>query len=157
MNDDQSPDVPGGTPPNSGQRERATPAETPTRAPRKRHIGLKLAGIFVVIPALLFAAWTIIALSWSYSDGYRAGYIQKFSKKGWVCKTWEGDLAMSTIPGSAPEHFLFTVHSDSVAAQISKMMGSRVNLHYEEHAKVPGSCFGDTRYFVVGAQPIAGP
>lgn len=137
--------------------QRATPAATPTHAPHKSRLGLKLAGIFLLLPALLIAAWVFVALRWSYSDGDRAGYIQKFSQKGWLCKTWEGDIAMSTIPGSMPEHFLFTVHDDSVAHQISGLMGSRVSLHYQEHRGVPGSCFGDTRYFVTGVKPVGGP
>lgn len=136
---------------------RATPATTPTNPPRRSRLGLKLVGIFVLLPALLIAAWVFVALRWSYSNGDRAGYIQKFSQKGWLCKTWEGDIAMSTIPGSMPEHFLFTVHSDSVAHEISNLMGSRVSLHYQEHRGVPGSCFGDTRYFVTGVKSVAGP
>ena len=134
------------------------PSAPPKPAPRhKSRLWLKLIGIIVVLPVLLFVAYTIIALRWTYSEGDRAGYIQKFSRKGWVCKTWEGDIAMSTIPGSAPEHFLFSVRNDSVAHEVSKLMGSRVSLHYEEHHGVPGSCFGDTQYFVTGVRPVAGP
>jgi len=36
----------------------------------------------------------VITLQVVYSDGERVGYIQKISRKGWVCKTWEGELAM---------------------------------------------------------------
>jgi hypothetical protein len=150
---DRTPDD---TPLYPDDRPRATPAETPTRT-KKSRTGLKLLGILVLLPALLIAAWVAVALNWTYSSGDRAGYIQKFSQKGWVCKTWEGDIAMSTIPGSAPEHFLFTVRSDSVAAEISKLMGSRVSLHYNEHRGIPGSCFGETNYYVDGVKPVAGP
>lgn len=136
---------------------RAVPADTPTRSPRTHRLWPKLVGIFVVIPILLIGAWLFVALHWSYSNGDRVGYIQKFSQKGWLCKTWEGDIAMSTIPGSAPEHFLFTVRDDSVAQEITKLMGARVSLHYQEHRGVPGSCFGDTRYYVTGVRSVTGP
>ncbi len=136
---------------------RAAPAETPTRTPRKSRLGLKLAGVFIVLPALLFAAWMAITLGWVYSRGERAGYVQKFSQKGWLCKTWEGELAMVNMPGTAPELFAFTVKNDSVAQALTKLMGSRVALSYEQHRGVPGSCFGETQYYVVGAHPVASP
>jgi hypothetical protein len=155
--DGQGSDMPGGATPNTGPRERATPADTPTRAPRKSRLGLKLVGLFVLIPALLFAAWTAITLNWAYSEGDRAGYIQKFSQKGWLCKTWEGEIAQQSMPGSAPQLFPFTVKDDSVAHAITAMMGSRVALHYKEHRGVPGSCFGDTQYYVTSVKVVAGP
>ena len=67
---------------------------------------------------LLFSAYVWLALHWSYSDGERAGYVQKFSSKGWICKTWEGELSLVAIPGAAPEKFLFTVRDDAVAQQV---------------------------------------
>src|SRR3954447_20308741 len=112
--------------------------------------------VLVVLPALLFAAWTKIALSYNYSEaGHRAGYLQKLSHKGWICKTWEGELAMVNQPGGAEERFPFTVRSDSLASAMSRMMGSRVSITYEQHKGVPGSCFGDTEYYVIGAEPAA--
>jgi len=84
----------------------------------------------------------------AYSSGERAGYVQKFSRKGWVCKTWEGELAMVAVPGSMPEKFYFTVRNDSVAALINQSLGKRVALHYNQHKGVPTSCFGETEYFV---------
>lgn len=141
----------------AGVPEEAVPVRDAAQPRRKRSwLGLKLLGIFVVVPVLLFIGWTLIVLNWSYSNGERAGYIQKFSQKGWVCKTWEGD-AMSSIPGSMPEHFLFSVRSDSVAREITKLMGSRVSLTYQEHRGIPGSCFGETSYHVTGVKPVAGP
>ena len=110
----------------------------------------------LLVPVLLLAAWTAIALSWSYSEaGHRAGYIQKLSHKGWICKTWEGELAMVNMPGAAQERFPFTVRSDSLAAVMSKMMGSRVSITYEQHKGIPTSCFGETEYFVVAVEPAA--
>lgn len=98
--------------------------------------------VFLVVGALL------IAFNYSYSDGNRAGYIQKFSRKGWVCKTHEGELAMTTVPGTAPVLWEFTVWDDQVAAQLSRVMGKRVVLHYKEFRYLPTACFGETTYFV---------
>jgi hypothetical protein len=102
----------------------------------------------VTVAALLAAAYLIVALNWTYSDGNRAGYIQKFSRKGWVCKTHEGELAMTTVPGVAPVLWGFTVWDDRVADELSRVMGKRVILHYKEYRYLPTTCFGDTTYFV---------
>ncbi len=96
----------------------------------------------------LFAAYTWLVLTWSYSSGERAGYVQKFSKKGWICKTWEGELAIINIPGTLTEKFYFTVHDDAVANKINDTLGKKVSLVYDEHVGIPSSCFGDTGYFV---------
>jgi hypothetical protein len=94
--------------------------------------------------ALYFAA----VLNWNFSAGERAGWVQKLSKKGWICKTWEGEMAMVTMPGAVPEKFLFTVWDDAVAEDINRKIGKRVALHYEEKVGLPSTCFGDTRHFV---------
>ncbi len=104
--------------------------------------------IALVVVAALAAAYFWAALSWNYSSGERAGWVQKFSHKGWVCKTWEGELALVSLPGSSVEKFYFTVHDDALAQRISRAMGKRVSLHYEEKVGLPTSCFGETRYFV---------
>ena len=103
---------------------------------------------FIAAAMLLFAGYVWVALHWSYSDGERAGTMQKFSSKGWVCKTWEGELLMTTVPGAIPEKFEFTVRDDAVAQQITAAAGKRVILSYAQHKGLPGSCFGDTEYFV---------
>ena len=107
---------------------------------------------FVVLPvvliAALVAAWFWTALSWSFSTGERAGWVQKFSNKGWLCKTWEGELALVSLPGSTAEKFYFTVHDDAAARQITQHIGKRVALHYEEKVGLPTTCFGETRHFV---------
>ena len=113
-----------------------------------------LAG-FVVVVALLFAAYVAIALSWSYSTGERAGYLQKLSSKGWICKTWEGEQSLVSLPGATPEKFLFTVRSAKVVAQLNAAMGKRVTLNYEQHKGLPTSCFGETEYFVTGMKEVA--
>ncbi len=108
----------------------------------------------LVLPLLVLAALVTLyfwaALKWSYSSGERAGWVQKLSNKGWICKTWEGELALVSLPGSMPEKFTFTIHDDGVADRVTKAVGKRVALHYEEKVGLPGSCFGDTRYFVTG-------
>jgi hypothetical protein len=98
--------------------------------------------------ALLAALYFWAALSWSYSSGERAGWVQKFSKKGWICKTWEGELALVSLPGSTAEKFLFTVRDQATADEITKVMGKRVSLHYDEKVGLPTTCFGETRHFV---------
>lgn len=100
--------------------------------------------------AALAALYFWIALSWSYSTGERAGWVQKFSNKGWICKTWEGELTLVSLPGSTPEKFTFTVRDDKVAELITKAMGKRVSLHYEQKVGLPTECFGETRYYVTG-------
>jgi hypothetical protein len=105
------------------------------------------AGVLLA-PLAAFALYTWVTLAWSYSRGERAGYVQKFSKKGWLCKTWEGELAIVSIPGTVAEKFFFSVRDDSVAARVNRTMGKRVALSYEQHKGVPTSCFGETEYFV---------
>jgi hypothetical protein len=97
---------------------------------------------------LAVAVYVLVVVFWSYSSGERAGWIQKFSSKGWLCKTWEGEMAMVSMPGTTTEKFNFTVWDDGVAAQINKVMGKRVSLHYEEKVGIPTLCFGETRYYV---------
>ncbi len=110
---------------------------------------------FAVLGVLLaFALYIWAVLSWSYSEGERAGFLQKVSYKGWICKTWEGELSLVAIPGAAPEKFLFTVRDEAVAQQLNEVAGKRVTLKYEQHRGLPTSCFGDTDYFVVGVAVI---
>lgn len=94
------------------------------------------------------ASYLWVALKWSYSSGERAGYVNKFSHKGWLCKTWEGELSITAIPGSVPEKFFFSVRDDAIAGQINNTLGKRVSLTYEQHKGLPGDCFGETEYFV---------
>ena len=108
-----------------------------------------LAPLALVALAGLYA---VIVTQWSYSTGERAGWVQKLSKKGWVCKTWEGELSMVSMPGAAPEKFVFTVRDERVADEINAVMGRRVSLHYEEKVGLPTSCFGETRHFVTAVR-----
>ena len=102
----------------------------------------------------LIAVYFWAALNWNYSSGERAGWVQKFSKKGWICKTWEGELALVTMPGTAQEKFVFTVWDDETARQINEAMGRRVSLHYDEKVGLPTSCFGETRQWVNKVTPV---
>ena len=111
------------------------------------------AGFFATLIAI-FIIWAWVTLHWSYSTGERAGFMQKFSNKGWVCKTWEGELSLVALPGAAPEKFIFTVRDDAVATRINQLIGQRVALTYEQHKGVPSSCFGETDYFVTDIKAI---
>ena len=115
---------------------------------------LKSLTLLLVSAIALFSLYVYIALNWSYSSGERAGFLQKVSHKGWICKTWEGELSLVAMPGSAPEKFLFTVRDDAVAQKVSAAAGKRVTLNYEQHKGLPSSCFGDTEYFVVDVKEI---
>ena len=127
-----------------------SPAEAP---PRRRSL------IFWFLTPLVIlggagALYTWATLSFAYARGERVGYLQKFSQRGWVCKTWEGELALVTMPGAIPEKFYFSTRSDAVAAQMTSVLGKRVRLSYAQHKGVPTSCFGETEYFAAQAQPI---
>ncbi|MDP1862475.1 MAG: hypothetical protein Q8K52_01035 [Thiobacillus sp.] len=108
----------------------------------------------LVVLILLTMGWTWLTLHWNYSEGERAGYVQKLSKKGWLCKTWEGELALVTMPGAIPEMFIFTVPDDAAAGRINALAGERVVLQYQQHKFIPSSCFGDTEYFVVDVTKV---
>jgi hypothetical protein len=115
---------------------------------------LKSLTILLVSAIALFSLYVYIALNWSYSSGERAGFLQKVSHKGWICKTWEGELSLVAMPGAAPEKFLFTVRDEAIAQKVSAAAGKRVTLNYEQHKGLPSSCFGDTDYFVVDVKEI---
>jgi hypothetical protein len=112
--------------------------------------------IWIILLTLiaLIAVYVVIELNWSYSTGERAGWIQKFSRKGWLCKTWEGEMAMVTMPGTVPEKWAFTVWDERVVAQINQTMGRRVALIYEQKKGLPSSCFGETEYWVTGVREL---
>ena len=136
------------------------PTSEERAAPRKgflrRHwLGATLL-VILVLPAAILFAWTTSTLAYSFSDGTRAGYNQKLSRRGWLCKTWEGELAMTTSPGTAPQIFRYTVRSDSVARVIETLEGKQISLHYDQHKGVPTSCFGETEYFVDAVRAIGG-
>jgi hypothetical protein len=112
-----------------------------------RRAGAIIASV-IVVAAALFALYIWTVLNWSYSEGERAGYLQKLSKKGWLCKTWEGEILLSSMPGAIPERFAFTVRDETVVRQLQSAMGQRVQLSYSQHVGIPTNCFGETSYFV---------
>ena len=130
----------------------ATAAVGPSflRRHRIKIVLLAIVGVLVGAAAL----WTLVTLTFSYSDGDRVGYVQKFSRKGWICRTWEGELAMSPVPGATPQIFTFTVRDDVVAKQIASLEGKKIALHYKEKKGIPSSCFGDTSYFISEVRPL---
>ena len=112
---------------------------------------ITLALVIVLLPIV----YVLAVSNWSYSAGERAGWVQKFSNKGWLCKTWEGEMAMVSLPGSNAEKFYFTVWDDNIADQVMKSMGKRVALQFEEKVGIPTRCFGDTRYYVTRVVVVA--
>lgn len=117
-----------------------------------RKIILSVCTTLLVI-VVLFAGYVWVALNWSYSKGERAGYLQKFSQKGWLCKTWEGEMQMIPAPGVLPEKFLFSVREDAVATQLNNSMGKKISVSYEQHKGIPTTCFGESEYYVIGVRP----
>jgi hypothetical protein len=103
--------------------------------------------IVLVLAVLLVGLWSWFALSWSYSEGERAGVLQKFSKKGWICKTYEGELALYVVSGVAPQIWYFSTRDEALAKQLSGAVGEPIRLHYSEHRGLPTSCFAETPYF----------
>jgi hypothetical protein len=123
---------------------------------RRHWVAALLVGL-VVVPAAIFTFWAGITLAFNYSSGERVGYVQKLSRKGWLCKTWEGELQMMAVPGTVPTIFAFSVRDDSVAKAIESAAGKQVALQYEEHRGVPSRCFGETDYFIVGVRVLGTP
>jgi hypothetical protein len=131
--------------------EPATEPVVPPPAPpakKKHHRVRTIILLIVLIPVVVVALWIWVALGYTYASGERAGYVQKISKKGWLCKTWEGELAMANLPGTMPQIFSFTVRNDSIANVLEQTIGKQVSVTYEQHRGLPTSCFGETEYFI---------
>jgi hypothetical protein len=108
--------------------------------------------LVILVPLLLLIGWTALALNYAFSTGERAGFAQKLSHRGWLCKTWEGELAMVNLPGAMPEIFRFSVRNDSIAHLIERNLGKRVSVSYEQHRGVPTSCFAETQYYITNVR-----
>jgi hypothetical protein len=115
-------------------------------SPVRRRIAW-IIGAVVLVPLVLASLWVWLTLSWSYSEGDRAGVLQKFSRKGWLCKTYEGELALYVVSGVAPQIWYFTTRNEELAKRLTSAVGQDVQVHYNEHRGVPSTCFGDTSYF----------
>ena len=119
-----------------------------------RKKAIKIALLLIVFAVVLCAGYMMIAFNWSYSRGERIGYVQKFSEKGWLCKTWEGELQMLPVPGAIPEKFLFSVRDKAIISKINSSLGKRVSIYYEQHKGIPTNCFGESEYFAVDARVL---
>ena len=126
----------------------ASPPPAPKRSFGRRNWGKLTFLLLLALPLAGFALWIVIGLNWTYASGQRTGYLQKISRKGWICKTWEGTLYTDIAKGFRSDSFTFTVRNDSVANVLEGLSGKRVAVHYDQHNLVPTSCFGDTEYFV---------
>jgi hypothetical protein len=115
---------------------------------------VKIALVLIVGVAVLCTCYMMIVLNWSYSKGERIGYVQKFSEKGWLCKTWEGELQMLPVPGAVPEKFIFSVRDKTMIGKINSSLGKKVSLTYEQHKGIPTNCFGESEYFAVDAKAL---
>lgn len=123
-----------------------------SKPPKHKSVWKRVLAVVIIVPIVLFALYTWGSISVSYGHGERAGYLQKLSRQGWLCKTWEGELAMANLPGAMPEIFRFTVRNDSIADLLTADMGKRVSIGFDEHRGVPSRCFGETQYYVTRVQ-----
>ena len=117
----------------------------------------RIGKILFITLMIIFALGTLykwLALTWSYSKGERAGYVQKLSEKGWLCKTWEGEISLLSMPGTISEKFYFSVPDASIAEKLNQSVGKKVALVYEQHIGLPSSCFGETEYFVIDVRTL---
>ena len=107
---------------------------------------------FLFIVVLLFGSFVYWKYFFTYSEGYRAGLLQKFSLKGNVFKTYEGEMILSSVQSNtnvaiASEKFYFSVTDKSVAIQLEKVQGESIVVHYrEKNGTLPWK--GDKTYFV---------
>jgi hypothetical protein len=131
-----------------------SPGSAPPSPPVKRGGFGRWLLVLLLVAALVAGGWTWFTLTWAYSEGDRAGVLQKFSRKGWVCKTYEGELAQFIVAGVAPQIWTFSVRDPAVAAELTSVVGQRVQLHYTEHVGVPTNCFGETAYFIEKVVPL---
>ena len=129
---------------------------TQTTSPARRRVAWIL-GLVLLVPVLMAALWTWGTLSWAYSEGDRAGVLQKFSRKGWLCKTYEGELALYVVSGVSPQIWYFTTRDEELAKRLGAAVGQDVRIQYNEHRGVPTSCFGDTPYFAHSFAPAVRP
>ena len=134
----------------------ANTADSALNSPRRRSLRSWLIWTVLALCVLL-TLYTLFMLSWSYAEGERAGVLQKFSRRGWICKTNEGELAMYVVGGVAPQIWHFSARDKTVADQLHKAVGHQVRLHYAEHPGLPTSCFGETRYFVEHLEVVDSP
>ena len=132
-----------------------TRIEVPNSTGRRRSAGIGrwIMGLLLLL-VIGAGLWTWLTLAWAYAEGERAGVLQKFVRRGWVCKTHEGEIALYYGGGQymgasiSPQLWDFSVRDPAVAANLNKAVGHRVQLHYTEHPGIPTACFAETRFLV---------
>lgn len=110
---------------------------------------LKWTASIVVIILAIFIYWRYF---YTYSEGYRAGLLQKFSSKGTIFKTYEGEIILSSISSTrdvaiASEKFYFTLKNKALVRQFDMMQGQNVIVHYKQK-NAPLFFRGDSEYLV---------
>ncbi len=156
MQDPTPGESPPSRPPSASPLSSSAPATAKKKSSWRGKILLVLF-LLIFVPLVLVGLYLAVVLNFSYSDGDRTGYLQKFSRKGWVCRTYEGELAMTTVPGVAPIVWSFSVWDETVAREINSLLGKRVVLHYREYRGIPTNCFGETDYYVDGVKSVEEP
>jgi hypothetical protein len=107
---------------------------------------------FLLIVMLVLGSFIYWKYYFTYSDGYRAGLLQKFSRKGNVFKTYEGEMILSSVQSNAnvtiaSEKFFFSVTDKNIALQLEKIQGESIVVHYlEKNGAFPWN--GESYYFV---------
>lgn len=112
----------------------------------KKVISLLILGI-ALVTALYF---TFIYYS-HYSEGTRAGELIKFSRKGVIAKTWEGEISQG-ISGATIFKFSVENKEKDVIKQLQDLQGRYVKLDYFERYKT-FFWLGDTKYFITAVEP----
>ncbi len=108
--------------------------------------------IFLLILFIIAGAYVYWKYSFTYSEGFRAGELQKFSHKGTIFKTYEGEMVLSSIQSAksvaiASEKFLFSVTDKRIAAKLDSLQGNFVTVHYtEKNGTLPWR--GESKYLV---------
>jgi hypothetical protein len=139
----------------------ASPAQPPAVAPKGGKPPKTFADRFarfvlyvVVLGVVGFALYTWAALNYTYSEGERVGFARKLSNKGWVCKTWEGEISITNSVGAQESVFSFTVRDEAVVQKFRALEGKQVTVLYKERVGIPTSCFGDTPYHAFDVRAI---
>ena len=99
----------------------------------KKGTGKKL---IIVVAA---AAFVFFKFFYVFGTGVKAGELNLFVYKGYVFKTYEGRLIQAGYNSKnsnatiQSNEFNFSVKSESVARQLERCTGKRVELHYKEY------------------------